>query len=129
MSENQKWYEKIAVVQKLKNIKHIEIIIAVIFGIIIFLIYLSTTGSKNTFSGNSSQTQFEQRLCSILEDIEGAGNVSVFVNTAEKTDDIIGIIIVSSGAEQTKVRLDILRAVQTVLSVPTTNIEILVGNK
>jgi len=129
MSENQKWYDKIAIIQKLKNIKHIEIIIAIIFGIIIFLIYFSTVSSSNTFTNNSSQTEFEHRLCSILDDIEGAGNVSVFVNTSESTDEIIGIIIVSSGADQTKVRLEILKAVQTVLSVPTTNIEILVGNK
>lgn len=129
MSENQKWYEKIAIVQKLKNIKHIEIIIAVIFGIVIFLIYFSTIGSGTTQKSNSTQTQFEQRLCAILEDIDGAGNVSVFVNTKDSTQEIIGIIIVSSGAEQTRVRLEILRAVQTVLSVPTTNIEILVGNK
>lgn len=129
MSENQKWYDKLAIVQKLKNIKHIEIIIAVIFGIIIFLIYLSTTSFSTTTSSDTSQTQFEQRLSDILQDIEGAGNVSVFVNTNETTDEIIGIIIVSSGAEQTSVRLNILKAVQTVLSVPTTNIEILVGNK
>lgn len=128
MSENQKWYDKIAIIQKLKNIKHIEIIIAVIFGIIIFLIYFSTINSTSTQT-NSSQTEFEQRLCAILDDIEGAGNVSVFVNTSESTNEIIGIIIVSSGAGQTKVRLEILKAVQTVLSVPTTNIEILVGNK
>lgn len=129
MSENQKWYDKIAIIQKLKNIKHIEIIIAIIFGIIIFLIYFSTVSSSNTQTNNSSQTEFEQRLCAILDDIEGAGNVSVFVNTSESTDEIVGIIIVSSGAGQTKVRLEILKAVQTVLSVPTTNIEILVGNK
>lgn len=128
MSENQKWYDKIAIIQKLKNIKHIEIIIAIIFGIIIFLIYFSTVNVGDK-TGSSSQTKFEQRLCEILDDIEGAGKVSVFVNTNESTEEIIGIIIVSSGAQATKVRLEILRAVQTVLSVPTTNIEILVGNK
>ncbi|MEG1499866.1 MAG: hypothetical protein RR400_02220 [Clostridia bacterium] len=43
--------------------------------------------------------------------------------------EINGILIVSSGANDVNVRLNILRAVGTLLNVPTTNIEILVGNK
>lgn len=127
MSE-QKWYEKLSIFQKLKNIKHIEIIVAVIFGIIIFLVYLSTTSSSSLFSSNTGQTTLEERLSSILDDIDGAGNVSVFVNTGEN-DSITGIIIVSSGADKVSVKLNILSAIETVLNVPTANIQILVGNK
>ena len=128
MSEGKKWFEKFSLFQKLKNIKHIEIIVAVIFGIIIFLIYLSSVNSTSLLGQDNAQTDFEKRLCSILDDIDGAGNVSVFVNTGSN-DQVVGIIVVSSGAEQVRVKLDILRAIQTVLSVPNTNIEILVGNK
>lgn len=127
MSDGKKWFEKISWFEKIKNIKHFEIIIAVIFGIIIFLIYLSSTNSTQN-NTQSTQTEFETRLSSILDDIEGAGKVSVFVNTNEN-DVVTGIIVVASGASQIKVKLDMLKAIQTVLSVPTANIEIIVGNK
>lgn len=112
--------------QKLKNIKHIEIIIAVIFAVIILLIYLSSLNASPT-SDNASSTSLETRLENILADIEGAGNVSVLINSYE--DKISGVIVVSSGADTVNVRLNILRAVETVLKIPTTQIEILVGNK
>ena len=126
MSE-KKWFEKWSFLQKLKNIKHIEIIIATIFGIIIFLIYLSSIGS-NSLLKSSQGTDFEKRLSSILQDIDGAGNVSVFVNVGED-EKVIGVIVVASGANEVRVKLDMMRAIQTVMNDPETNIEILVGNK
>lgn len=111
--------------QKLKNIKHIEIIIAVIFAVIILLIYMSSLETKTS---NSQATNLETRLERILSDIEGAGEVSVLINTSNK-ESIDGVIIVASGAENIGVRLNILKAVETVLKIPTAQIEILVGNK
>ncbi len=131
MDNEKKWISKIPFIQKLKNIKNIEIIIAVIFAAILFLIYFSSTGKSGSLfsssSYNSSQTSFESRLSDILSDIDGAGNVSVFAY--EEKDVIVGIIVISSGADNVEVRLNILRAIQTVLKTPTTNIQILVGNK
>lgn len=127
MSEKKKWFEKSSLFQKLKNIKHIEIIIAVIFAIIIMLIYLSSLGSTKTTSSN--QTDLESRLCSILEDLEGVGEVSVLINYLDEEETKAGIVVVASGADDISVRLQILKAVETVLNLPTTNIEILVGNK
>ena len=110
--------------QKLKSIKHIEIIIAVIFAVIILLIYMSSVDTKSV----STSANLETRLENILSDIEGAGEVSVLINTTSE-DVIDGVIIVSSGAENVTVKLNILKAVQTVLKIPTAQIEILVGNK
>ena len=113
--------------QKLKNIKHIEIIVAVIFAVIIMLIYMSSL-DDNKSSKNSQGTNLEVRLESILSDIDGAGNVSVLINSSSD-ETIDGVIVVASGAENIGVRLNILRAVETVLKIPTAQIEILVGNK
>lgn len=110
--------------QKLKSIKHIEIIIAVIFAIIIMLIYISSTETKSV----STSASLEARLENILSDIEGAGDVSVLINTTSN-EVIDGVIVVASGAENITVKLNILKAVQTVLKIPTAQIEILVGNK
>lgn len=123
--KQSKWFENLKIFQKLKNIKHIEIIIAIIFAVIILLIYLSSTNLTST--SKSSSTNLESRLETILSDIDGAGNVSVLIN--DSNDQIDGVIVVASGADNVFVKMNILKAVETVLKIPTAQIEILVGNK
>jgi len=124
--EKNNWLSNSKLFQKLKSIKHIEIIIAVIFAVIVLLIYLSSVNPvKKTQS--SAGTNLETRLESILSDIEGAGNVSVLINNTDNQID--GVIIVASGADNVFVKMNILKAVETVLKIPTAQIEILVGNK
>ncbi len=124
--QKSSWLSNSKLFQKLKSIKHIEIIIAVIFAVIVLLIYLSSVNPvKRTQS--SASTNLEMRLESILSDIEGAGNVSVLINNTDNQID--GVIIVASGADNVFVKMNILKAVETVLKIPTAQIEILVGNK
>lgn len=124
--QKSSWLSNSKLFQKLKSIKHIEIIIAVIFAVIVLLIYLSSINPvKRTQS--SASTNLETRLESILSDIEGAGNVSVLINNTDNQID--GVIIVASGADNVFVKMNILKAVETVLKIPTAQIEILVGNK
>lgn len=124
--QKSNWLSNSKLFQKLKSIKHIEIIIAVIFAVIVLLIYLSSVNPvKKTQS--SASTNLEMRLESILSDIEGAGNVSVLINNTDNQID--GVIIVASGADNVFVKMNILKAVETVLKIPTAQIEILVGNK
>lgn len=124
--QKSSWLSNSKLFQKLKSIKHIEIIIAIIFAVIVLLIYLSSVNPvKRTQS--SASTNLETRLESILSDIEGAGNVSVLINNTDNQID--GVIIVASGADNVFVKMNILKAVETVLKIPTAQIEILVGNK
>ncbi len=124
--QKSSWLSNSKLFQKFKSIKHIEIIIAVIFAVIVLLIYLSSVNPvKRTQS--SASTNLEMRLESILSDIEGAGNVSVLINNTDNQID--GVIIVASGADNVFVKMNILKAVETVLKIPTAQIEILVGNK
>lgn len=122
MSENKKSAD-LKIFQKLKSIKHIEIIVAIAFAVIVLLIYSSSTETRTS----STQTDLETRLECVLSDIDGAGNVSVLINS--NNDQIDGVIVVCSGADDIGVKLNILRAVETVLKIPTSQIEILVGNK
>lgn len=171
--------EKFSFFQKLKNIKHIEIIVAVVLGAIILLVYLSTFSSKGPDniayeSTNSSEyaAMLEKKLANVIGQINGVGNVSVMItlatgpeyiyatNNEEKkntntagsstttsvtttvapiviSNEIVvvkeimpvvgGIIVVAGGAENTKVKLEILKAIQALLDVPQANIEVLVG--
>lgn len=120
------WLSNSKLFQRFKSIKHIEIIIAVIFAVIVLLIYLSSVNPVQK-TQSSVGTNLETRLESILSDIEGAGNVSVLINNTDNQID--GVIIVASGADDVFVKMNILKAVETVLKIPTAQIEILVGNK
>ena len=173
-------FSNIKLFQKLKGIKHIEIIVAVIFCAIIFVIYFSSLGgskTRQTSSQNitsiSEYSQFlENKLANVLANIDGAGNVSTMItfesgteyvyatNDESKTNTntkdgsttstttsssapyvknnqgllvkevlpkISGVIVVASGAKDTKVKLEIIKAVHALLEVPIANIEVLVG--
>lgn len=164
--------------QKLKSIKHIEIIIAVILGAIVLLIYFSTfnTSSSETSFEATSTTEYaamlESKLENVIKQIGGVGNVSVMVTlssgpeyiyaTSEEekinenqgsgstttsttitkepviiSGDIVivkeimptvsGIVVVAGGAQDTRVKLEIIKAIQALLDVPQANIEVLVG--
>ena len=139
---------------KLKNIKHIEIYITVIFAIILLLIFFSSTGNKQTNSTNktsgskTSQTtistyidDMENKLEQILSQVQGASNVKVML-TLDMTDATIkdnivqtqsfpnvkGVVIVASGVDNTMVRMNILKAVQAVIDISSGRIEILSSN-
>ena len=139
---------------KLKNIKHIEIYITIIFAIILLLIFFSSTGSKQTNSTNktsgskTSQTtistyidDMENKLEQILSQVQGASNVKVML-TLDMTDATIkdnivqtqsfpnvkGVVIVASGVDNTMVRMNILKAVQAVIDISSGRIEILSSN-
>ena len=139
-------------VEKLKNIKHIEIYITLIFAIILILIFFSSTGKKTTtnYSSNTKQTQttitnyidnMENKLEQILSQINGASNVSVMLtldmsgtsvnnNIVEIAEfpDVKGIVIVAKGVENTAVKMNILKAVQAVIDISSGRIEILSSN-
>ena len=164
--------------QKLRSIKHIEIILAVVLGAIALLIYLSTfssSSSKTSSTATSSAeyaTMLEQKMENIISKLEGVGNVSVMITLTSgpeyvyATDEEIqtnknesngvitsttittsnpiivsnemvvvkeimptvgGVVIVASGAENTKVKLEIIKTVQALVNVPQANIEVLNG--
>ena len=84
--QKKKLFENVKIFQKLKSIKHIELIVAVVLGAIVLLIYLSTFGTKKaektSFQATSTteySAMLETKLESILKQINGVGNVSVMV--------------------------------------------------
>lgn len=142
-----KWLEK------LKNIRHIEVYITIIFAIILILIFFSSTGKSTSYTKsnqssvseqttiNSYVANMETKLANILSKINGASNVSVMI-TLDMTDvqiedniiqttsfpKIKGIVIVANGVENTQVKMNILQAVQAVVDVSSGRIEILSSN-
>ena len=85
-TEKKKMFAGGKLFQKLKSIKHIEIILAVILGAVVLLIYLSTfnSNSKKTTSLSATSTteyasMLETKLEKIIAKIDGVGNVSVMI--------------------------------------------------
>ena len=177
--------------KKLKSVKNIEVIIAVILGAVILLIFFSTFSSStsgtdsvnNSYSTSASEyvLQLETKLSKILSNISGAGQVSVMIavegssqliiatSTEERNNStsttqsggvinsntsvtiietpilvstqgtnsplvlqeikptVKGVIVVAQGADNIRVKLELLRAVVALLGVDSENIEIFTG--
>ncbi len=149
MSENEKKI-KFKWLEKLKNIKHIEIYIAVIFVVVLLLIYLSNSGSssksksltKSTYQDEMTITSYvanlESNLQDVLSNINGVENVKVMITldmsnvnvenskiNINTFPPIKGIIITAKGLNDTARRLKVLHAVEAVVDVTNGNIEIL----
>ncbi len=85
-----------AIFTKLKNIKHLQIYIAVILGIIVLVIYFSTfkTSSNTEEEINSVVTSeyisnLESRMERVLSEISGAGNVKVLITIEKDAEKVL----------------------------------------
>lgn len=95
-NDKQGLTSKLKFIEKLKKIKGIEWIIVVVACLVIFLIYYSSTFSKNVSTSSnatvSSSSQYakevEDKLSSVLSNVSGAGKVSVML-TLESGSEII----------------------------------------
>ena len=137
-----KWLEK------LKNVKHIEIYIAIIFIVIILLIYLSnsktkeTSSAKITYENEMSVTAYmqsiEKKLEESLSEIAGVSDVKVMItlnlNELEVTDNkvnlstfpqIKGVLVTAKGVNNVTNKLKVLHAIEAVIDIKNGNIEIL----
>ena len=178
------WLKNISFFKKLKQIKHIGLIITIIFILILLIILFgnfsfSSSSSILVSSDESTYTnsvkyaqQMEDKLKILIAKIKGAGRVDVMLtldsgtsvvlasNDETKTvsngssstttvsaspiilqqngsnmplivEEVIprikGVVIVSSGAKDVNVRLNILNAVQTLTGLTNSQIQILVG--
>jgi len=133
---------------KLKNIKHIEIYIAILFVVVLLLIFVSdfnNTKSERTklstlneLSVISYVDNLEQNLEEILSKIEGITNVKVMITlnmaeaevedskiTLNKFPEIKGVLVTANGLGNTTLKMKVLHAIEAVIEVTSDNIEIL----
>jgi len=132
---------------KLKKIKHIEIYIAIIFIVILLLIYLSTSSTKGSSTKNQNTNDLsvsayvndlETNLEKILSNIAGVSNVQVMITldmssaevnnsqiTLNGVPKIKGVVVTAKGVSNTKIKLQVLQAVEAVLDITNGNIQIL----
>lgn len=142
----------------LKSVKHIEVIVPVIFGaVLLFIVFGSFQSGDGTANVDYDLTEYarvmEQRVAKVLCQIDGAGKVDVMINfekgvevvpainsdgekdsivlvsgkpivLAEIQPKISGVLVVAEGAGNVKVKLELTKAVCTLLSVDANRIEI-----
>ena len=144
MSDKEK--KSIKWLDKLKNIKHIEVYIAILFVVVLLLIYFSTktTNDKRTLekTNDSSVSAYianlETNLEDILSNIAGVSNVKVMITinlsdlevsnsqiSLTKFPAIRGVLVTAKGVNNTANKLKILHAIEAVVEVNNGNIEIL----
>lgn len=170
-------------VKKIKQVKHIGLIVAIMFLLILALIlfndfnFSSKSNSTSEYSTTYTSSEeyvnsLESRLKTVLSKIKGAGNVEVMISIksglefeiatneeststtkgnettttssskpiiitndgqesaiiiSENLPEITGVVIVSSGADNTFVKLNLLTATETLLNVSQNKIQIFVG--
>ena len=134
-----KWLEK------LKNIKHIEIYVAIIFIVVILLIFLSSNKTKENSESNTkdmSVSAYIDRVESDLEEtlssIAGVSDVKVMItlnlNKMEIVDskinittfpEIKGVLVTAKGVNIIENKMKVLHAIQAVIDITNGNIEIL----
>ena len=148
MSDSEKKV-KFKWLEKLKNVKHIEIYIAIIFVVLLVLIYFSSTqssGTKSKVKSNANSTltiteyvdDLESNLEDILSNIGGVSNVKVMITldmkqvsisdskiNLETFPPVKGVIVTAKGLNDTAKRLKVLHAVEAVIDITNGNIEIL----
>lgn len=110
--------------------RDVIICVAVMVVVILLCFNKSNTAQSPPQYGESvavtadGTTPLEQRLASTLSKIDGAGGVSVFINTDSETNTVIGAVILSHGADTPHVRIQLQLATQTALGIEASRIKI-----
>ena len=115
-------FEKVrasGIIAKIKGIKNIQIIVAILIIAVALIIYSNVLGNKNSSANVSTSasvmTDEEMRLASVLKTIDGAGDVSVMITKSGET--VVGVIVIAEGAKDISVRLRLLDATATALGI------------
>ena len=106
--------------EKLKTVKHIEIVLLAAAVCIALLIYIGVSGSRDedtpVYTPQSQNMSDEARLQTMLESIAGVGECNVMITYAED-GSAEGVVVSAEGANDMKVKLKIIDIICTLLDV------------
>ena len=118
---------------RLRGVRGIEALAVLVAAALLGLALLGGNGLRSQESG----TDLERRLSAVLQAIDGAGRVRVMVSEAPaeavsafatgqnaEHGRIQGVLVVAEGAGDLRVRLALIRAVQALLDVEQSSIEV-----
>ena len=94
------------------------LLIAAIAILALNLLLSDTDGRKQVLDGNGGT---EEKLCSVLSSIEGAGNVEVMVEY-DSRDQVKGVIVLADGAGSPVVEKKLTDGVATLYDIPVSSV-------
>ena len=116
---NSKWFTR------LKSVKNLEIVVAVILALIAIVVYFVIAGGRNAKSASASaeMTENEKRVAEMISEISGVGDARVLISSgADK--EIVGVVVVAEGAGGMDNRVKIIRLVEKATGATVDRIEI-----
>ena len=108
--------------EKIKGTKNIKII-ALVFIIAIALIIYSNVVASDKDEKQSFQNDEETRLASILSSVDGAGDVETMIT--KSSGQIVGVLVIATGANNPLVRLRLLNAASSALGVDSETVSVM----
>lgn len=108
--------------EKIKGTKNIKII-ALVFIIAIALIIYSNVVASDKDEKQSFQNDEETRLASILSSVEGAGDVETMIT--KSSGQIVGVLVIATGANNPLVRLRLLNATSSALGIDSETVSVM----
>ncbi len=109
---------------RIKYIKNIEIYVVVLIAAIMLLVYLGGDLSVSTIK-SSNMSEEELRLAYSLSAIKGVGEVRTMITYKDSEKQIPeSVIVVSKGAKQPRVVLEIKKACGVAVQVPPYKVEV-----
>ena len=111
------WREWLNQLKGARRIEWLVLALALILAALFLLSNADTSGQETV-----AKTDLEARLERVLEAVDGAGKVRTMVTQRE--EEIIGVLVVAEGAGEMRVRLEIAQAVQALLDVELSRIEV-----
>ncbi|MGN0771699.1 MAG: hypothetical protein ACI4MI_03835 [Christensenellales bacterium] len=125
---------RISVLQKIKSVKHIEIIVAFVIAALAIFIYFISTGyttqessAQYSYSGGN---ELSKQVAQVLSNVEGVGNCNVLITYEdEEQNQIKGVVVVADGGDNVEVKIKIIDAVCALVDVKSDKIKIYKMNK
>ena len=112
---------------KLKSVKNIEIIIAVLLSVIAITLYFvvsaadaSKEKSKTTIAEMNDN---ERRVAEMISEISGVGDSRVLI-TGDAKNGVVGVVVIAEGANDMTSRVKIIRLVEKATGASVDQIEI-----
>lgn len=104
---------------KLKKLSKNDYIIIALLGVMLLVVAIPANSHQPATSIEKNQTDYandEEKLKATLEKIEGVGKTSVMI-THDNSDQVMGVLIVTQGAGNNKVKQQICQATSALFGI------------
>ena len=99
------------------------VVCAIVLLIACYFVFFSPGMAGERSPTAQSMSETENKLCRVLSEIDGVGEISAYVNE-DGEGRAIGCVIIMEGADRLSVRLDVIKAAALALGVSQNDVQI-----